>query len=75
VNQERCFAFAAKNTVECGNCIRVCPFNKPAGWLHDASRWVIERVPGFNRLFVKADDLLGYGEQEDIHTFWEREAY
>ena len=75
VNQERCFAFAAKNTVECGNCIRVCPFNKPAGWLHDASRLVIERFPGFNRLFVKADDLFGYGEQEDIHTFWERETY
>ena len=75
VDQERCFAFAAKNTVECGNCIRVCPFNKPEGWLHDASRWVIERLPAFDRLFVKADDLFRYGKQEDISTFWEREAY
>ena len=73
VNHEKCFRFWAKNTCDCGNCIRVCPFNKPDGRLHDASRWVIERVPGFNRLFVKADDLFGYGQQEDVGSFWDRE--
>jgi len=75
VDAEKCFTFGAKNTVECGNCIRVCPFNKPEGLLHGSSRWVIDRFPIFNRLFVYADDLFGYGEQEDIKTFWEREEF
>lgn len=75
VDAEKCFSFGARNTVECGNCIRVCPFNKPEGWLHDTSRGVIEWLPVFDRLFVKADDLLGYGQQEDLSAFWERQEY
>jgi epoxyqueuosine reductase len=70
VDAEKCFRFAAKNTLDCGNCVRACPFNKTEHWLHDASRWVIEKLPAFDRLFVKADNLLGYGEQEDLAAFW-----
>lgn len=73
VNQEKCFKFWARNTCDCGNCIRICPFNKPEGWLHDASRWVIDRAPLFDRLFVRADDLFGYGEQGDLDRFWEKD--
>ncbi len=70
VDGERCFKFWASNRCDCGNCIRACPFNKPKGLLHDTSRWVIERFPVFDRLFIYADDLLGYGEQEDLASFW-----
>jgi len=73
VDGEKCFGFGAKNTVDCGNCIRVCPFNKPEGLLHDTSRWIIQRFPVFDTLFVKADDLFGYGKQEDLATFWDEE--
>jgi reductive dehalogenase len=38
MDAEKCFKFGAKNTVECGNCIRVCPFNKPDGMLHNVVR-------------------------------------
>jgi len=75
INHEKCFKFWSRNTCDCGNCIRVCPFNKPEGWLHDASRWVIQGSPVFNRLFVKADDIFGYGEQEDLARFWDREDW
>jgi reductive dehalogenase len=70
VDGEKCFKFWSKNGCECGNCIRVCAFNKPEGKLHDASRWFIERFPQLDSLFVKADDLFGYGKQADLATFW-----
>jgi epoxyqueuosine reductase len=70
VDGERCFKFAAVNKVDCGNCVRACPFTKPQGWLHDWSRWIIQRFPLLNRLFVKIDDWLGYGEQGDLAAFW-----
>jgi reductive dehalogenase len=70
VDPERCFKFFGTNTVDCGNCIRVCPFNKTEGWLHDSSRWFIERFPQLHKLFVWIDDVLGYGKQGNLETFW-----
>jgi len=75
VDGEKCFAFMGKNGNDCGTCVRVCPFNKPDGLLHDSSRWVIEKFPILNRLFVKADDLFGYGKQGDAATFWQEAAF
>lgn len=72
VDAEKCFKFWAANGCDCGNCVRTCPFNKPEGPLHESSRWFIEQVPGLNRLFVKVDDFLGYGEQGDLETYWDR---
>ena len=57
VNAERCFAFWAKNRTDCANCIRVCPFNKPPGALHDMVRWGICNTPRLNKLFLWGDDL------------------
>jgi len=73
VDGEKCFRFWAKNRAECGNCIRVCPFNKPDGLLHDATRWVLEKFPQLDPLLVAADGLFGYGEQEDFSQFWQGE--
>jgi reductive dehalogenase len=72
LDAEKCFKFWAANGCDCGNCVRTCPFNKPEGRLHDSSRWFIEQLPGLDRLFVKIDDLLGYGEQGDLETYWDR---
>jgi len=64
INAETCLSFWAKNGTDCANCIRVCPFNKPAGWFHDLVRWGIHHAPGFNPLFLRGDGLMGYGKRK-----------
>jgi epoxyqueuosine reductase len=60
----RCFDWWYRNgTVGCANCIRSCPWNKPAGLVHDLTRRVVARTPMANPLFAKLDDTLGYGRQ------------
>jgi reductive dehalogenase len=71
VDGEGCFRFWAKNTSECGNCIRVCPFNKPEGVLHDVARWFIDRFEALDPLILKVDGLLGYGKQASREKFWD----
>ena len=65
--------FWVKNWMDCNNCVMVCPFNKPLGRLHDAVRAMIRRLPVFNRLIVRMDDLLGYGRfiPQERKNFWE----
>lgn len=73
INPEQCFMFWVKNWMDCNNCVMVCPFNKPLGRLHDAVRVMIRRLPVFNRLIVRMDDLLGYGRfiPQERKNFWE----
>ena len=71
VNAEKCFAFWGKNRMNCSNCISVCPFNKPAGIVHDALRAVIQRTTLFNRLFTWMDGFLGYGKIYPAKKFWD----
>ncbi len=71
VNAERCFAFWAKNRMDCTDCIRVCPFNKPLGLLHDLVRAVIKKTTLFNRYFVWLDGLLGYDKRISAARFWD----
>ena len=70
INAESCFAFWARNEGSCMNCIRVCPFNKPTGWLHDMVRWMIKHTPWLDSFLVKMDDLFGYGKQEKAGKYW-----
>jgi reductive dehalogenase len=70
VNGERCYAFWAKNRMDCTDCIRVCPFNKPSGWHHDLVRATIKRTTLFNRSFVWMDDLFGYHRRWNPARFW-----
>jgi reductive dehalogenase len=72
INAEKCFEFWAKNYADCGNCIRVCPFNKPKGLLHTSVKWMVDYLPQFNRPMKWADDLFGYARQLDAATFWDR---
>jgi reductive dehalogenase len=74
VNAERCFAFWAKNRMDCTDCIRVCPFNKPRGLLHDLVRAVIRRTTLFNRPFIWMDGLLGYDERIPAVRFWDTQV-
>jgi len=69
INAEKCFAFWVRNNGSCMNCIRVCPFNKPAGWLHDMARWLVKHTPQLDSSLVKLDGLFGYGKQAEPN-FW-----
>jgi reductive dehalogenase len=71
VDAERCFGFWAKNRMDCTTCIRVCPFNKVPGIVHDAVRAVVRRTGLFNRSFVWLDTLLGYDRPYPAERFWQ----
>jgi reductive dehalogenase len=71
VNVEQCYKYWLANNLDCSNCIRVCPFNKEEGWLHDLARGAIKTVPWLDPLFVWLDDALGYGKQLDPATIWD----
>jgi epoxyqueuosine reductase len=70
INAETCFSFWAQNGTDCSNCIRVCPFNKPKGCLHDMVRWSINNLRWADRLMLWGDDIAGYGKQKDPDAFW-----
>ena len=70
VNAEQCFKYWAAKGLDCSTCIRVCPFNQEAGWLHDAVRIGIKHTPWLDRLFLWFDGVLGYGRQLDPESIW-----
>ncbi len=71
LNSVKCFKFWSVNGTACANCIRVCPFNKPSGWLHDAVRWGVRNTRWLDSIFVKLDGVFGYGKQAMPKGFWE----
>ncbi len=71
INAEKCFGFLAQNGTDCGICIRVCPFNKPPGRLHNWVRWGVNNTRWLDSPFVWADDLAGYGKQAEPEHYWE----
>jgi ferredoxin len=74
VDAEKCLQGWVKQKVSCcGTCLRVCPFNKEEGWLHDLVRWGIEHLPFLNKFFVWADGALGYHKQLPPEKFWTKE--
>jgi len=72
VDAEKCYGFWASDSSNCGNCIRVCPFNKPAtGLLHSSVRWGVKNAPWLDSLFLRGDGLLGYEKQRPAAEFWD----
>jgi len=69
INAEKCFSFWARNEGSCMNCIRVCPFNKLPGFIHDTAWWLVNNLAVCDAPLVKVDDLLGYGKQKNV-DFW-----
>lgn len=70
INAEKCLAFWANQGGSCANCVRVCPFNKPAGWIHNAVRWGIKNARWVDPWFMRGDELLGYGKRTRAEEFW-----
>jgi len=73
VDGEKCHMYWTKSRCDCGMCIRVCPFNKSLGLLHDATRWFIERFPMLDWSILQGEKALGYGNQANIDTYWDSE--
>ena len=64
VHSENCLSWWYKSgTTGCTNCIRVCPYNKPPGSLHNFVRGILKRTSFFDWLLLKGDDIMGYGKQ------------
>ena len=71
VNADKCFRFWVQNEGSaCSNCVRVCPFNKPPGWLHDSARFLVRNAPWLDSLLLRLDKLLGYGKRMKAEDFW-----
>jgi len=71
LNAEKCFTYMARTGTDCGVCIRVCPFNKPSGKLHDWVRWGVKNAPWLDSLFIQADQVLGNWKPAAPEYFWE----
>lgn len=73
LDHRKCSQFWAKAGTNCGICIRVCPFNKPAGQLHEAARWFVRRKnSGIDSFMTRMDDAMGYGRYSPARNFWQR---
>ena len=70
IDAEKCFGFMSRTGTDCAICVRVCPFNKEPGQLHDWVRWGVKNTGWLDPLFVKMDDLVGYGRRVNAKHFW-----
>ena len=75
VNVDKCYEFWVRNSNECSNCIRACPFTKPLGRVHDVARFFIRNLRFLNRFWIRLDDIMGYGKYKEPEEFWKSETY
>lgn len=81
INPDTCYEYWLKNTSDCSNCIRVCPFSKPPGRAHDVARFFIKNFRFLDWFMVKLDDLMGmfpfwaYGKKKSAEKFWKSNKY
>ncbi len=73
IDPEKCFGFWMQNMGgSCTNCVRVCPFNKPQGWLHNTTRFFVSNTPWLDPLLVQLDTLFGYDKRTKAEDYWKR---
>ncbi len=71
IDAEKCLRFWVQNEgFSCSNCIRVCPFNKPQGWLHGSARFLVRNAPWLDPMLLRLDKLFGYGKKIKAEQFW-----
>ncbi len=69
---ELCTKFRTTNPhgVSCSRCIKVCPWNKPRGWIHDEVRWLVKHAPWLDKFLFRMNDIWGYGKQTGRDKWW-----
>jgi len=51
-------------------------FNKPEGWLHDATRFLIgAESRTLDKVMLKMDDASGFGRQADPQEYWKKSHF
>lgn len=63
INPGKCYKFWVKIWLDCTNCINVCPFNKPAGFLHDTTRKVIRNTVDHPTTKINEGDIQRIDER------------
>ena len=58
----KCYGYWRKVGTDCGICMATCPFSHRNNPLHNLVRWMVRRLPGFNKVLVQGDGLL-YGRR------------
>lgn len=61
-DRDRCYRFWRAHGTDCGLCVRVCPYAKPATLPHNLVRWLVRRNRFARRAALWADDLF-YGRR------------
>jgi reductive dehalogenase len=59
-----------QNGAYCGRCVKVCPWNKPEGLVHDVVRRITQRAPWTDQALVWLDDRCGYGLEDPRYKWW-----
>jgi reductive dehalogenase len=70
----KCHCFWTENGTDCATCQRTCPYNKPQTWLHDVVKGVTATTSVLDPVFIKLDDMMGYGayyNADDAARFWQ----
>ncbi|KUO63051.1 MAG: hypothetical protein APF84_11020 [Gracilibacter sp. BRH_c7a] len=74
LKHDKCRAYWASTGTNCGLCISNCPFNKVNSIIHEVPRWTALNLPFLNRIWIKLDDLLGYGKSMSNKRFWQKKG-
>lgn len=76
IQGSKCQQYWSDRGTSCSMCITSCPFNKPQGWLHEATRILIgARAGSIDKILLKLDDASGYGKGKPKEQFWEKDNY
>jgi len=70
-NNPLCWAYAEQTSGSCGICVYVCPWNKPDTFFFRIIKGIIKRTSLFNRVFLAADKLFGYGKLKNPESWWD----
>ncbi len=71
VHAEKCRMYWSRMDKVCCTCIACCPYNKPDTLFHRTVRRLTDYARWADPLYVKADDLFGYGRPVKPQNFWE----
>jgi len=71
IDPETCRIYWGRANKPCTACISSCPYNKPNTLFHRTVRWFTDYARWADPLYVKLDDMFGYGKPKKADNFWE----
>ena len=76
VDAEKCQRVWCHAGHDCAVCIRVCPFNRPASWIHRATQSLMSvGAENADQFVVELDTLSEEGKRASPEEFWEPEQH